>query len=303
MKHMTCRPLKTEVEAVLHQLTRETVDERRPVFHDHPADITYQEAPGVQALVIEQDRIRMSLRVLDKASRPDVLFESVAHVAQMLQPEGLDQVYLYGDPLPDTPHIWRTIRVTGDRVASNTEQARKLRRLWSADFAPATSHQSVMSIMRTVNPAESDAFASELFRSKTPYVNIDMDIDAEARQVHSRELGLNRRAQHTQPSNDSVATDTQLRAHWDIVRRAQTSLRYPDDIRCLNREEEAKQWAAQEKVAPADFSMEQNYKRALAEDEEFEDPEPIALVRRASEMRGESPRLATVDDDDDDDSE
>lgn len=279
IKHLKSRPLKSEVEAVLYGLMRDTSDETRTIYHDGNKAITTQEpVRGVSALQIEGDRIRMSLRVLDTACRPDVLYQSVKAVADMLEDETSGgTTFLYGDPELELKWIWRTIeakKASEEELAANPELAKlekSLRRIWSADFADDVMRNMVLSFLRSIQPDTPDAFMKELFQSNTPWINVDMDIDLDAIQVHSRELGLNKAAREAQPSNNPRTTDDILREHFEA------RLVYPKDIPSRDKQAVKDKWNKLERRRPQDFSMRSRYDKAIEQDEAFEAPEPVVL--------------------------
>lgn len=233
--HLAKRPILSEVAAVVLKLMNETDTVHRRVLTAGGYQETSDTRENVVTLSYTSDRLRMSLGILSRASQSDMLFHATRDVLQMLVNTGAyggKILCLYGETEPLTPYVWKSIRVKRNANVDPAEakRARSIMRVQSANYFDQALVDITCSFMRTVEPSMDRKRMKCLFKSDTPWVNIDADLDAYAVEEHSRALGLNPSVQAHEPSNVPSVTEKKLAVIRDQVRAAagKPKLVYPE---------------------------------------------------------------------------
>ncbi len=263
--HLVDRPLLSEVTAAIHAMTQETdVVERNIVEYAGGPVVHTERADNVSALVLEPEFMRMSLARLDARNlQTDLLFNATKDVLEHLlhecqREEGAPAPrleYLFGDTEHHDPYVWRMMRLEPKRHDGITT------RLYSANFFDDALQRSTVNFLRTIEPKTAGAEATNaLFSSKTPWRDIDFDIDAFAVEQHTASLCLTFDEQDAMPSNRAEVMDPLHRAHFEAVAEARgetVALVYPE---CFERRRSkarkfAAVWRTRQRANRAAFSM------------------------------------------------
>ncbi len=263
MRHMHPRPLDTEVQAVLHRMTQETVETSRTV--EHPDGRMEVVTSSAAALLVDPRNVRVALNTLESGTKSDMLFGAVESVLSTLFNNGAhtgcggDGVeYLYGETEPENPNVWRMVRACKTPAGRAKEG---VARTWAADFFDDAVKSMTKDLLQSTGDKESShRLAEGMFRSTTPWLNVDIDIDLQAARRHAIGLGLNETEQRRTPSNITRESEDQLMEYW-LRTNTEPMLRYPECIGSRDRAATARRYEAMYKRDPSKFSMKSEYDR------------------------------------------
>lgn len=276
MTHLQPRPLMAEVVAVLRRLTDQNIVTRRQEYELDPR-LSVTRTSENPCLVLEHDKVRISLRLLVDSREADPVYSATRDVVHALfnasNTTRRAASYLVGQVDPKLPYVWRIINVQRD---PNFDPRTSALKVWDPHYFESSLATLTVSFFQGIWGArESENRLARLFRSSSPWTEIDADIDSFVSLLHATDLGIDESEQMQAPASDVETFERQV--YEEAASRRQL-LRYPACFEELDKGKWTAGWQQRREREPELFTLSARIEALRRQQRQLQPLEPIVAL-------------------------